>query len=177
MYITINDIKGEKRIDLSYSIDSDKEIAVIIMLSDNVLYQVKYTEVLLPTGENVKISEEMYTNEKLDSLIGSEKDKLVPRGHVSKINKLEKITKLIFSLNELDNSHNLEDGRPSDTLFTYHVTERKDFTSFEPVTPQYKKLKNQEIYSLTLIIMDQDNNIITDDPGASIVLHVRDRKI
>ena len=28
MYITINDIKGEKRIDLSYSIDSDKEVAV-----------------------------------------------------------------------------------------------------------------------------------------------------
>ena len=36
MYITINDIKGEKRIDLSYSIqnfDSGKEIAVIRMLS------------------------------------------------------------------------------------------------------------------------------------------------
>ena len=28
----INDIKGEKRIDLSYSIDSDKEIEVIIRL-------------------------------------------------------------------------------------------------------------------------------------------------
>ena len=28
----INDIKGEKRIDLSYSIDSGKEIAVIIRL-------------------------------------------------------------------------------------------------------------------------------------------------
>ena len=32
MSTTINDIKGEKRIDLSYSIDSDKEIVVIIML-------------------------------------------------------------------------------------------------------------------------------------------------
>ena len=40
MYITINDIKGEKRIDLSYSIDSDMEIAVIIMLSDNIQYKV-----------------------------------------------------------------------------------------------------------------------------------------
>ena len=42
MYITISDIKGEKRIDLSYSIqnfDSGKEIAVIRMLSDNVQYQ------------------------------------------------------------------------------------------------------------------------------------------
>ena len=37
----LNNIKGEKRIDLSYSIqnfDSDKEIAVIRMLSYNVLY-------------------------------------------------------------------------------------------------------------------------------------------
>ena len=39
----INNIKGEKRIDLSYSIqnfDSDKEITVIRMLSDNVQYQI-----------------------------------------------------------------------------------------------------------------------------------------
>ena len=39
MYIKINDIKGEKRIDLSYSIN--KEIAVIIMLSDNIQYNIK----------------------------------------------------------------------------------------------------------------------------------------
>ena len=48
MYITINDIKGEKRIDLSYSIDSDKEIAVIVMLSDNIQYKVlKFTSLSL----------------------------------------------------------------------------------------------------------------------------------
>ena len=43
MYITINNIKDEKRIDLSYSIqnfDSDKEITVIRMLGDNVQYQI-----------------------------------------------------------------------------------------------------------------------------------------
>ena len=40
MHITINNIKGEKRIDLSYSIHSDKEIAVIRMLSDNIQYKV-----------------------------------------------------------------------------------------------------------------------------------------
>ena len=43
MYITINNIKGEKRIDLSYSIqnfNSDKEIAVIRMLSDNFQYEI-----------------------------------------------------------------------------------------------------------------------------------------
>ena len=40
MYITINNIKGEKGIDLSYSIHSDKEIAVIKMLSNNVQYEI-----------------------------------------------------------------------------------------------------------------------------------------
>ena len=43
MYITINNIKGEKRIDLSYSIqnfDSGKDITVIRMLSDNVKYEI-----------------------------------------------------------------------------------------------------------------------------------------
>ena len=43
MYITINIIKGEKRIDLSYSIqnfDSDKGITVIRMLSDNIKYEI-----------------------------------------------------------------------------------------------------------------------------------------
>ena len=49
MYITINDIKGEKTIDLSYSIqnfgstarrgEASKEITVVRMLSDNVQYQ------------------------------------------------------------------------------------------------------------------------------------------
>ena len=50
MYITINGIKGEKRIDLSYSIqnfdstarggEASKEIAVIRMLSKNVKYEI-----------------------------------------------------------------------------------------------------------------------------------------
>ena len=54
MYITINDIKGEKRIDLSYSIDSDKEIAVIIMHSNNsqILLHISM-EVLLKTGKGI----------------------------------------------------------------------------------------------------------------------------
>ena len=50
MYFTINNVKGEKRIDLSYSIqnfDSEKEIAVIRMLSDNIKYEIlKLREVM-----------------------------------------------------------------------------------------------------------------------------------
>ena len=58
MYITINDIKGEKRIDLSYSIDSGKEITVIIMLSDNIQYNML----------------------KLRSVMDSDRKKLIPSG-------------------------------------------------------------------------------------------------
>ena len=57
MYITINNIKGEKRIDLSYSIqnfDSDKEITVIRMLSDNVQYQVLKLRAVMDPISNAK---------------------------------------------------------------------------------------------------------------------------
>ena len=63
--------------------------------------------------------------------------------------KLEKVTKMAISLNELDYSDNLEDGRPSNTLFTYHVTDDKGFTHFKPQTPEYRAHKNGEFTSLT----------------------------
>ena len=57
MYITINNIKGEKRIDLSYSIHSDKEIAVIRMLSDNVQYEIlKLRAVMDPVSDAKTLS-------------------------------------------------------------------------------------------------------------------------
>ena len=96
---------------------------------------------------------------------------------VTKTNKLKDITKMIINLDELNNSINLNDGRPSNTLFTYHVTDDKDFTCFEPKTPQYKKLENGEFTSLTLRINDQNNNVITNGPQVNVVLHVRDCKI
>ena len=55
-------------------------------------------------------------------------------------------------MNSIDNTDNLEDGRPSNVLLTYHVTANEDFTHFEPNIPQYKKLKNGEFFSLTLRI-------------------------
>ena len=58
------------------------------------------------------------------------------RDDLLRTNKLKKITKVAISLNKLDNSDNLEDGRPSNTLFTYHVTYPEDFTSFEPRNPR-----------------------------------------
>ena len=95
---------------------------------------------------------------------------------VTKTNKLKGITEITLNLNELNNSDNLKDGRPSNKLLTYHVTDDKDFTCFEPETPQYRKLKNGEFTSLTLRITDQNNKVITDGPQVTVVLHIRDVK-
>ena len=83
---------------------------------------------------------------------------------------------MILNLDELDNSDNLKDGRPSNELLTYHVTDDKDFTRFKPDIPQYKKLKNGEFTSLTLRTIDQNNNVITDGQQVTVVLHIRDCK-
>ena len=91
---------------------------------------------------------------------------------VLRTNKLERITKMIISLNELDNSDNLEDGRPSNVLFTYYVTSSECYMLFKPRTPQYKALKYGEIFSLTLRIMDQNNDIMTDGLETTVVLHI-----
>ena len=96
---------------------------------------------------------------------------------VIKTNKLKGITEMIINLDELNNSVNLKDGRPSNELLTYHVTDNKDFTFFEPQTPQYRKLKNREFTSLNLRITDQNNNIVTDGPQVTVMLHIHDHKI
>ena len=80
---------------------------------------------------------------------------------------------MVISLNELNNSDNLEDGRPSNTLFMYYVTGPEYSMRFEPPTPQYKALKNDMITSLTLKIMDKAGNIITNGPGMTVVLHIK----
>ena len=96
---------------------------------------------------------------------------------VTKTNKLKSITEITLNLDELNNRDNLKDGRPSNELLTYHVTDDKNFMRFKPQTPQYRKLKNGEFTSLTLRITDQNNNIITDGPQVTVVLHICDRKI
>ena len=69
---------------------------------------------------------------------------------IKRTNKLEGITEVVFSLDELDNTNNLENISPCYTLFMYHVTAHEDFTYFEPYTPHYKKLKKGELVSLVL---------------------------
>ena len=64
-----------------------------------------------------------------------ELNKFLVDDQVTKTNKLKGITEITLNLNELDNSNNLEDGRPSNSLLTYYVTSNEDFTYFELQNP------------------------------------------
>ena len=101
MYITINDVIGEKMIDLSYPIypnarrgEAKKEIAVVSMLSNNsqILLQ-KSMEVLLYTGKKIVLNKGVYMDKELDSLIGTELKSQMLDSHddVPRTNKLKKL--------------------------------------------------------------------------------------
>ena len=183
MYITINDVKGEKTIDLSYPIypttgqgEAKKEIAVVSMhISNSQILLHRSIEVLLKTGKKVVLNKGVCMDKELNSLIGTElkSQMLDSRNDIQRTNKLVNGTKITISLNELDNSDNLEDGKPSNTLFTYFETSPEYFMHLEPQSPQYKKLKNDTITSLTLVITDQNNNIITDGLETTVVLNIQ----
>ena len=182
MYITINDVIGEKTIDLSYPInpttrwgEARKEITVVSMhISNSQILLHRSIEFLLKTGKKIVLNKGVYTDKELNSLIGMElkPQMLDSRNDILRTNKLVNGTKITISLNELDNSDNLEDGRPSNTLFTYFVRSPEYFTLFEPQSLQYKKLKNDTITSLTMAITDQNSDIITDGLEVTLVLHI-----
>ena len=72
MYITINDIKGEKTIDLSYPIHSNKEVAVIKVLSDNVQYEIVKPHTIINSispGKEKLILSKTYAGRELLSIL------------------------------------------------------------------------------------------------------------
>ena len=179
MYITINDIIGEKTIDLSYPIRSiarrGKEIAVISMLSENTQYEMtKSLNLKLEDGSEKEVLSKTYTSREVKAFVEGKyiMSDLSNGPQIIKTNKLAKVTNMILKLDELDNTNNLEDEKPSNTLFRYYMRSFEDFMCFEPKTPRYKRLKNGEIVSLTLRITDQNNNIITNGLGTTVVLHI-----
>ena len=153
MYIKINDVKDEKRIDLSYPIKNFDfaEIAVVSLLSDNVQYQILKLRSVMDPISNTKqlIPSRTYAGREMLSMLEGmvELNKFLVDDQVTKTYKLKGITEMIINLDEVDNSNDLEDGRPSNSLLTYDVTSNEDFASFEPQNPQYKKLKNGEFTS------------------------------
>ena len=151
------------------------------MFSDNIKYEIlKLHSVMDPISDSKKlIPSGSYAGRELILILEGivEIKQFEDDDQVTKKNKLKGITELTLNLDELNNSDNLKDGRPGNELLTYHVTDDKDFTRFEPQTPQYRKLKNGEFTSLTLRITDQNNNVITDGLQVTVVLHIHDSKI
>ena len=152
MYITINNIKGEKRIDLSYSIknfNSDKEIAVIRMLSNNVKYEIlKLSSVMDPISDTKKmIPKGAYAGRELISMLEGiiELNQFEVDDQVTKTNKLKGITEITLNLNELNNSDNLKDGRPSNELLTYHVSSNEDLCVSNPKPHNIGNLKMESL--------------------------------
>ena len=111
MYITITDIVGEKRIDLAFLIKG-KELANVSMFNDNVQYQIRNSVKLLPkTGQKEELLKGVYTDRKLDLDVGLKlKSQLVSCDYIIKMNKLAGVTEMVISLDELNNTDNLEDG-------------------------------------------------------------------
>ena len=97
---------------------------------------------------------------------------LIAKGDIDKTDKLASVMEMLIRLDELNNTDNLEDRRLGNILLRYHVTGSEDFSCFEPVAPQYKKLKNGVFTSLNLRIMDQKGNGITHGLRMTIVLHI-----
>ena len=151
------------------------------MLSDNVQYEILKLRAVMDPISNTKklIPSGIYASRELISMLEGivELNQFEVDDQVIEKNKLKGITEITLNLDELDNSDNLKDGRPSNSLLTYYVIDDKDFTRFEPQNPQYKKLKNGEFTSLNLRMMNQNNNVITDGPQVTVVLHIHNHKI
>ena len=106
------------------------------MLSNNIQYEIaKLHAIMDPVSDTKKlIPSRTYAGRELLSMLEGmiELNKFLVDDQVIKKNKLRGITEMIINSNELDNSNNLEDGRPRNSLLTYHVTSNEDFTRFQP---------------------------------------------
>ena len=124
------------------------------MLSNNVKYEIlKLRSVMDPISDAKKtFPSGTYASRELISMLEGiiELNQFEVDDQVTKTNKLKGITEITINLDELNNSFNLKDGRSSNELLTYHVTDDRDFMRFEPQNPQYKKLKKEEFTFLNL---------------------------
>ena len=97
------------------------------MLSDNVQYEILKLCTVMDPISNVKkmIPSGTHAGRELLSMLEGmvELNQFGIDDQVIKKNKLKGITEMIINLDELDNSDNLKDGRPTNKLLTYHVTD------------------------------------------------------
>ena len=149
------------------------------MLSHNIQYNILKLHSVMDSDRKKLIPSGTYASKELLYMLEGiiELNQFEVDDQVTKTNKLKGITEMTLNLDELNNSDNCKDRRPSNSFLPYYVTSNEDFKHFEPQNPQYKKLKNGEFTSLNLRITDQNNNVITDGLQVTVVLHIRDHKI
>ena len=115
------------------------------MFNDNILYEFTEPWTIELESRNKRRTAGNFTRRELIDIVKgmieiTQFDEKKPR--IIKANKFG-ITEAVFSLDEIDNANNFENGSPSNTLFTYHVTAYDNST-------QYKKLKKGDLVSLVL---------------------------
>ena len=94
---------------------------------------------MLIMNEEKQLLEGVFTNRELNASVGRKviTTLLDANDHIVKIDKLAWVTKMVGSLDKLDDADNLGSRRLSNVLLRYHMTSSEQFTHFEPVTPQY----------------------------------------
>ena len=87
-------------------------------------------------------------DKELNSLIGMElKSQMLDScNDILRTNKLERIMKMIISLNKLDNSDNLEDGKPINVLFTYYVQVLNVICFSNPKNPDIRPSNMERLF-------------------------------
>ena len=119
------------------------------MFSDNVQYHIKKPLNVMLSNEEEQLLEGVFMDRKLNASIGRKVIVLLDvHDNIIKMNKLAGIKEIGLSLDELDNTDNLEDRNLSNILLSHHVTGSEEFKCLEPITPQDKWLRN--FTSLTL---------------------------
>ena len=148
---------------------------IVSMFSDNVQYWIKEPlNVLLIMNKEKWLLKEIFMGREIRMFVGRKVITTIldTNENIAKVDRLACVTEMLFSLDELANTDNLEDRSFSDVLLRHQVTGSGEFTYLKSVAPQYKRLRNREFAPLTLRIMDQKDNGITDGPGMAVVLHI-----
>ena len=199
MYITVDDIKNE--ISLEYPIDNrngDKKIGPIRTYFVYSFYNVEKDEKIhLKNGETLPVKRGCYRTKdiekvssgkvKYDSLTGKSiidpiisrfgtyMNKILGVSNGNYIDTLLSKKMFSFKINKLSTTDNILNGKPCNVLYTGYLN--KDISSgdivyFEPKNVQYKKLVNEIIDQMKVLLVDGDGNEILSNFKISIVLHI-----
>ena len=126
-------------IQFGISAQAKRSLTVISMLSKNTQYEMtKPLKLKLVDGSEKEVLSKTYTSRELNTFVEGKHiiSNLNNDAQIIKTNKSAKVTNMSLKLDEIDNTNNLKDGRPSNTLFTYYMPGSEDFTCFKPQTPR-----------------------------------------